>query len=189
MNNKKVLFILIFFSILIVVGGVIFAKSMKSITPWDNYLHKDTMSFSVLETQDLNNEPQKFRLNVQSHGMMTEVPKKILLLKKGTDTVYKELSLTESLYPTECATHSDSEMAGMGTMKKWDTDWFTLVDSKTVDTSYNPKVSDAYDIKLIYNDDTATDIISTGKISGVCYQVSETTAISPNPEEDSLPEE
>jgi hypothetical protein len=188
MKNSKLVLIFICIVLLIFIVGIAYRKTLNTITPWDNYLSKQTTALTVLETQDFSTEPQRFRLNVQSHGSVSQVPQKLILVEKGTDVVFKELLLSESMYPNECASHSDSEMMGADTMKKWDTDWFSITGVDLSDKTYTPKVSEKYDIKIIYNDETAHDIVSTNPIESVCYQISQSTRITPNPKE-VLPEE
>jgi hypothetical protein len=187
--SKKILisaFIVLLFAFTLLAYSKVAYKD-KSLFSNFGYSHKN-VDIEVLETADLNSDTPRFKLHVQTHEKLKGTPYSLRLIDRKNGKQALELMLSQSTNATECASHED--MAE--TMQKWDSDWFTLPELKQVNFDYKPKLADEYTAVVLYEgrevaaNDTFT---SEEQISEVCYQIAKTIPMSPNPEDENLPEE
>jgi hypothetical protein len=174
MNKNKFIAV----GVLIVGVMLVIPLTLQSI---NNTPQRQLEGVEVFETQDFNGSTPKFRLNLQTNNQFSAKPKKIVLIDKTTNKVKVELPLTASQYPNECIKYDILQ----NTVKKWDSEWFTVNDIGSTDTNFTPKLSIKYTAQVVYEDGTTTKIYSsTNDIAGVCYQVSKITPSIPDPKEE-----
>jgi hypothetical protein len=176
MKRSTILLIIIFVSSLALVTLYTFKDMRKTQTP----VNQKVQQLEVLEAQDFNQNPTKLQLHVQSHGDFQYTPKSLVLKDKTTNKVRLELPLTASTDPHECSSHEQM----MEDMKKWETDWFTIEELGTFDASYNSKLGDKYNVEIKYEEGQVSETLTMKDITGVCYQVSKTAPLTPNPKEE-----
>lgn len=192
MRRKNQSLVLILFIGIVAVVVFIFSQyrgtnSVEPIGAADDIPKKQLSEVEVLETVDFSSAIPQFRLNFQAEDA-TNIPTKFVLIDKTTHTSRIELPVMVSQYPSECMSHK--KMDGhdqMGiSMKKWNTEWFTVPELGPVDTNYVPKLSSHYLVELTYSNSSVT-YVSINQINDVCYQISKSDPMTPNPR-DEVPE-
>ncbi len=180
--------------ILVIVAVVVFifsqyrgTNSVEPIGAADRIPKKQLSDVEVLETVSFSAVIPQFRLNVQADNALY-IPTRIALIDKTTRATRMELPVTDSQYPSECMTHKkmDGHDQMRMSMKKWNTDWFTLPELGPLDASYTPKLSSNYLVELTYSDSSVA-YVSVNEIKDVCYQVSKNDPMIPNAR-DEVPE-
>ncbi len=162
--------------LLVVLGVFLMGKSESSLSG---------QNFEVLETLDANGVVPRFKLNVQSHGDSELSPQKVILIQKSDHQKILDLPLTSSQNPVECANHS----AMLDSMKKWDTNWFSVDKITAVSDSYDSKLNKDYEVEVVGKEESTRTEMRIFPVSGVCYQVSKAVKSIPNPDEESEEEE
>jgi hypothetical protein len=176
MNPKKLVIILLF--IIVIAGIVVFIQRQKGTAIQDL---QTNVPIEILESTNLNTEEPQFQLNVISHGDLSSNPHKILLKNLETSKIELELPLSESVDANECSPHGEM----MGTMKKWNTEWFTVPNMKDIDNQYTSKLANTYSVEVIYqNGGTQKLLMSVHTIGGVCYQIPKAVPMTPIPSEE-----
>ncbi len=184
-QNKIILFTVIFILLIIAIPLVIQrtkGNSLDTILASNPSEEKQLEDVEILETVNMNSDRPQFKLNVQTHGEFTQIPERLLLVDKVSNSIALQLPLSPSLYPTECVMHRN--MNDNMLMKKWETQWFTVDGITQVDATYAPKLSQKYSVHLDYylNTEQVT-FTSKNEITDVCFQIPKSEAISPTEEE------
>lgn len=180
MNKSKVLFSVLFLCVVFGIAAVLFTQSNNRLVDSTNAAYKQLDTIEVLETANFNGDVPQFKLNIQAKEDFMSTPERLVVMDKSSQQEMFNLPLFQSVYTGECLLHTET----LSSIKKWETDWFSIPNFSVTDNLYSSKLSDTYSVKVVYSDESSELFQSTNSISGVCYQVSKTESSSPNPEDE-----